>query len=235
MVRDELRKELSKHRDRKYRINAQQFHKEKLAQPWVLRAPVARGISKVFYKRIAEMSKAEVLVLGDQLLESDIEARRFFAFDWAYRKRKDYAVSDFRTFERWLKRYVNNWGNCDHLCTGPLGELVLKYPELTGKVMKWTGAEDLYVRRAAAVTMIPSLRKEQGLAAAFEIAELLLEDAEDLVQKGYGWMLKEAGNQFPEEVFDFVMKHRARMPRTALRYAIEKYPPAMRKRAMNRK
>ena len=83
--------------------------------------------------------------------------------------------------------------------------------------------------------MIPSLRKEQGLAAAFEIAELLLEDAEDLVQKGYGWMLKEAGNQFPEEVFDFVMKHRARMPRTALRYAIEKYPPAMRKRAMNRK
>ena len=59
-------------------------------------------------------------------------------------------------------------------------------------------------------------------------------DKDDLVQKGYGWMLKEAGNRFPKEVFEHVMKHKREMPRTALRYAIEKLPVELRKEAMKR-
>jgi 3-methyladenine DNA glycosylase AlkD len=55
-----------------------------------------------------------------------------------------------------------------------------------------------------------------------------------MVQKGYGWMLKEASNKYPQEVFNYVLKHRREMPRTALRYAIEKLSPALRKEAMKR-
>jgi len=54
-----------------------------------------------------------------------------------------------------------------------------------------------------------------------------------LVQKGYGWMLKEAANLFPQEVFQYVLKNKAKMPRTALRYAIEKMPAAWRKKALS--
>ena len=53
-----------------------------------------------------------------------------------------------------------------------------------------------------------------------------------MVQKGYGWMLKEASNLYPQEVFQYVMRHKIKMPRTALRYAIEKLPPGLRKKAM---
>jgi 3-methyladenine DNA glycosylase AlkD len=53
-----------------------------------------------------------------------------------------------------------------------------------------------------------------------------------MVQKGYGWMLKVASQSHQNEVFDFVMEHRQGMPRTALRYAIEKMPPERRKTAM---
>lgn len=53
-----------------------------------------------------------------------------------------------------------------------------------------------------------------------------------MVQKGYGWMLKEASNLYPEEVFQYVVRHKRKMPRTALRYAIEKLPPGLRKKAM---
>ena len=63
---------------------------------------------------------------------------------------------------------------------------------------------------------------------------ILLEDRDDMVQKGYGWMLKEASKKHQAEVFDYVMKQKARMPRTALRYAIEKMPVEMRRRAMER-
>jgi 3-methyladenine DNA glycosylase AlkD len=72
----------------------------------------------------------------------------------------------------------------------------------------------------------------QLLDEVIRTAGELLIDEEDLVQKGYGWMLKEASLTFPDEVFQFVMDHRGTMPRTALRYAIERYPAVRRKKAM---
>jgi len=68
----------------------------------------------------------------------------------------------------------------------------------------------------------------------FEIAGILLVDKDDLVQKGYGWMLKAASQAYQKEVFDFVMKNKATMPRTALRYAIEKMPQEMKVEAMKK-
>jgi len=59
-------------------------------------------------------------------------------------------------------------------------------------------------------------------------------DGDDLVQKGYGWMLKAASEAHQEEVYDYVMKNKAKMPRTALRYSIEKMPDALRKKAMEK-
>ena len=62
----------------------------------------------------------------------------------------------------------------------------------------------------------------------------LLLDGDDLVQKGYGWMLKEASKQHQQQVFDYVIKNRSVMPRTALRYAIEKMPQDLREEAMKK-
>ena len=72
------------------------------------------------------------------------------------------------------------------------------------------------------------------LKEVLRTAEALLVDQDDMVQKGYGWMLKEACNVFPDEVLRFVMKNKSRMPRIALRYAIEKLPASKRKQAMKK-
>ena len=66
----------------------------------------------------------------------------------------------------------------------------------------------------------------------FEVADKLLMDQEDLVQKGYGWMLKEASNVYPKEVFRYILQHKQNMPRIALRYAIEKMPLPLKRQAM---
>jgi 3-methyladenine DNA glycosylase AlkD len=84
------------------------------------------------------------------------------------------------------------------------------------------------------VTLILPTRKGDFLKEVFEIADLLLEDRDDMVQKGYGWMLKEASKKHQEEIFDYVMSKKAEMPRTALRYAIEKMPAELRRKAMER-
>ena len=67
-----------------------------------------------------------------------------------------------------------------------------------------------------------------------EIASILLLDEDDLVQKGYGWMLKAASESHRQEIFEFMMGRKDIMPRTALRYGIEKMPPEMRKKVMDR-
>jgi 3-methyladenine DNA glycosylase AlkD len=81
--------------------------------------------------------------------------------------------------------------------------------------------------------IIPT-RKGKFLNAILEIANALLTDTDDLVQKGYGWMLKAASQAHQQEIFHYVISRKNEMPRTALRYAIEKMPAEMRKEAMKR-
>lgn len=88
--------------------------------------------------------------------------------------------------------------------------------------------------KAAAVSLIIPARKGLFLDDIFEIADSLLSDNDDLVQKGYGWMLKAASESHMQTVFEFVLARKNSMPRTALRYAIEKMPPQMRQMAMTK-
>jgi 3-methyladenine DNA glycosylase AlkD len=80
--------------------------------------------------------------------------------------------------------------------------------------------------------MIYSLHRGEHLDVAFRIANMLLDDDDYLVQNGYGWMLKEASIRFPGDVFKYVVQHQKMMPRRALRYAIERFPPEKRRVAM---
>ena len=84
------------------------------------------------------------------------------------------------------------------------------------------------------MSLIIPARRGKFLEDVFDIADILLLDEDDLVQKGYGWMLKEASRLNQRQVFDYVVRQKAVMPRTALRYAIEKMPEDMRRSAMKR-
>lgn len=90
------------------------------------------------------------------------------------------------------------------------------------------------MRRASAVTLIIPARRGLFLPDIFEIADILLLDKDDLVQKGYGWMLKAASEAHQVEVFNYVMSKKSIMPRTSLRYAIEKMPKDLRTKAMEK-
>jgi 3-methyladenine DNA glycosylase AlkD len=80
--------------------------------------------------------------------------------------------------------------------------------------------------------LIYSIRRNKRLKEGFRVADILLEDPDDLVQKGYGWMLKEATKTQQTKIFKYVIKNKNKMPRTALRYAIEKMPAKLKKEAM---
>jgi 3-methyladenine DNA glycosylase AlkD len=216
------------------RMNYQRWFKEKLEHPVGLKTPVLRRISNsVFRKEARPLGKDAVLDIGDELLKSGWEYSRFFAFDWSRKMWKEYEKKDFMRFERWLKTYVDNWGRCDHLCA-VLGLALVRFPELSARRAKWTRSKNLWLRRASAVALIEPVSKGLLLRDVFKTAEILLKDEEDMVQKGYGWMLKVTGDYFFNDAHRFVMKHKDVMPRTALRYAIEKWPESKRQAAMKR-
>ncbi len=195
--------------------------------------PDVRKLGKKYFKDIKDLSKSDIFGLCEELLEPGTWEERIIAFQWAFRIKNRYEKEDFQIFERWLDRHVKGWGSCDDLCTHAMGELVYQYPELIPKVKDWTSSENMWKRRAAAVVMVYCIKKGNYLGSVFQIADALFHDDEDLVHKGYGWRLKVASQRFREEVYDYVMKNKATMPRTSLRYAIEKMPDDMRKKAMS--
>lgn len=192
------------------------------------------GIAKEFYKRIKNLSKKEIFEICEELWKSRYFEEAIVACKFSEALHKKYEPEDFVFFERWVKNYVNNWADCDTLCNHTIGTFVMLYPEYVSELKKWAKSSNRWEKRAAAVTLIIPARKGMFLKDMFEIADILLLDEDDLVQKGYGWMLKAASESYQKEVFDFVMSRKSLMPRTALRYAIEKMPQELKAEAMKK-
>ncbi|HEX2977682.1 MAG TPA: DNA alkylation repair protein [Candidatus Babeliales bacterium] len=226
----ELHTNLSKHIDPEYREQARRFSKEEIRLLGV-RVPVVRRISAAHFSEIKNLDKKEVFQICEQLLKKEQEFQTI-AFDWLNKIRKKFEPSDFEFFQHCLENYVSNWAACDDFCTHALGFFLYKFPQFLPQLKSWANSENRWMRRASAVSLIYSLRKDFYLEDAFGLAQILLEDKDDLVQKGYGWMLKEATKTQQTDIFNFVMNHKAKMPRTALRYAIEKLPASMKQEAM---
>ena len=106
--------------------------------------------------------------------------------------------------------------------------------KLPGEVKSWAKSRNRWLKRAAAVSLIVPAKKGRFLQDAFEICDVLLADEDDMVQKGYGWLLKEESRRHQKEVFEYVVKNKAAMPRTALRYAIELMPKELKLQAMKK-
>jgi 3-methyladenine DNA glycosylase AlkD len=226
-----IRQELKQNSDAHTKRSGQRFFKEKVNLYGVKTALVTK-IAKQYDKEILGMAKKDVFALCEELWRSEYMEESFIACHFSYLIRKKYQPEDIKAFEKWIEKYVSNWASCDTLCNHTVAAFVEMYPQHIEKIKKWSGLKNRWVKRAAAVTLIIPARRGKFLDAILEIAGGLLTDGDDLVQKGYGWLLKAASEAHQKQVFDFVMKNKARMPRTALRYAIEKMPEDLRKMAM---
>lgn len=192
-----------------------------------------RKLSAKLYRTLPDKSITAVFAACEALLERRDWALGVIAFDWAHRVKKLYDENTYAVFYRWLEEYVRGWGDCDDFCTHAFGELLRQRKDLFTKVIQWTDHPDFWVRRAAAVVLIPSiLRKDSAGIEPLLIADRLLSDQHDLVRKGYGWMLKCLSQVEPETVTRYLEAHHKEMPRVAYRYAMEKLDPATKKRLM---
>jgi 3-methyladenine DNA glycosylase AlkD len=213
---------------------------KQVTQRFFKEAIVAYGVKSAALDHIVKQQgpilkkagKEATFAVCQELFASGYLEEGCLAAKLADRVSKQYDASDIDTFEHWINAYVNNWAVCDTLCNHPVGTLVTTYPQHLARLMQWTTSKNRWVRRAAAVSLIVPAKKGLFLSEVFAIADRLLLDTDDMVQKGCGWLLKVASQAHQAEVFAYVMQHKAVMPRTALRYAIEKMPANLKQRAM---
>jgi 3-methyladenine DNA glycosylase AlkD len=228
---ENLRQELIKNANEKTRLSGERFFKEDVKLYGIKSADVSR-ISKEHYKNITDKSKSHIFSLCNELWKSGYMEESFVACNWAYDVRKHYEPDDFDIFEKWVSTYVGNWASCDTLCNHTVGTFVEMYPEYLSGLKKWAQSKNRWVKRASAVSLILPARRGKFLEDIFIIADILHSDKDDMVQKGYGWMLKAASEAHQKDVFNYVMRKKHTMPRTSLRYAIEKLPPELKAQAM---
>jgi 3-methyladenine DNA glycosylase AlkD len=228
-----IRTELSDNADETTRVNSRRFFKEAV-RIYGVKSATVRIIAGKYWKEVAGLDKARIFALCEELLRSDVCEDAFIVADWVPRLANRFEPGDLEVFEGWIERYINNWATCDTFCNHTVGDFIEIYPECLPRIIEWTGSDNRWMKRAAAVSLIIPAKRGKYLAEVFVMADRLLTDGDDMVQKGYGWLLKEASRLHQDEVYDYVIRHKHVMPRTALRYAIELMPKEMKVEAMRR-
>ena len=232
-----IRKTLKAEAVESVRISSQRFFKEAV-KVYGLKTADVRKIAKTYFADVKDLPKEQIWSIGETLMQSGYLEEFSIACVWVSHTHKDLKPQDWTTIDRWVDSYITNWATCDVFCCGGMGKggtvatFLKMYPKYLPKLRTWAKSNNLWKRRAAAVSLVGPAKKGLFHEDVFALAETLLLDLEDMVQKGYGWLLKEAGNFDEQAVFQFVMKHKAVMPRTALRYAIEKMPKCLKEQAM---
>ncbi len=124
--------------------------------------------------------------------------------------------------------YVNNWDLVDLSAPKLLGQYLLDNPEYKKILYKLAKSSLLWDRRIAMLATY-TLIKAKNFTDALKLAKILLNDKHDLMHKAVGWMLREIGKLDQKTETNFLDKHSKQMPRTMLRYAIERLPEKKRK------
>ncbi|HNT95563.1 MAG TPA: DNA alkylation repair protein [Thermotogota bacterium] len=232
-VIEKIREELIASADPAAKESGRRFFKEPV-DLYGVKTGIVTKIAKTAWKVVKEYDKPEIFSLCEELYRSGKLEESFVVSEWGHAFNAFTEKQDFDRFLSWINRYISNWASCDGFCNHAVGDILMKFPELVDRLYGLAESENCWARRASAVSLILPVRKGHFVREAFMISDILLRDPEDLVQKGYGWLLKEASRLHQQEVFDYVLKHKQVMPRTALRYAIELMPEAVRKVAMEK-
>jgi 3-methyladenine DNA glycosylase AlkD len=190
-----------------------------------------RALAREIYRsNRASWSIDDAMRLADELMRDPYLETKSVGIEVVARYRRSFEPRLLPRWKRWLAGHLSaNWATTDAICGSLIGPLLTTHPRLIPAMRAWAGQRSLWVRRAAAVALIPPMRRGLGLGDAYAIAARLQSDDEDLIQKAVGWMLREAGKQDPARLERYLRASGPAVPRTTLRYAIERFPAAKRR------
>ena len=167
----------------------------------------------------------EAMAFAGALIEDRYLEAKSVGIEVVARYRRDFTPRLLPAWKRWLAHnHSANWATTDAMCGVLIGPLLLQQPALGARMRIWARDRNMWVRRASIVGLIQRARRGESLDLVYEIARRLHGDQEDLIQKAVGWALREAGKTDMVRLEHYLRANGAAIPRTTLRYAIERFP-----------
>lgn len=228
----ELRAEFTRLHDPRVAASSQRFFKDQPLMGRGITAPQIQRVARDVYPRVKKMSVVDRDRLCTELWASRQHEEGALVCYLYRRFAKQCGAREFALFTRWLDRYVDNWATTDGLSLWLLGASIANDATLVDKLDAWTHSKNRWKRRAASVALVYSAKRGEHTSAILRIADPLIEDHDDMVQKGVGWLLKETYPKKPAEVVRFLVANRGKTTRLVLRYAAEKMSEADKRRVL---
>jgi 3-methyladenine DNA glycosylase AlkD len=177
----------------------------------------------------ASWTIADAQALADALIVDPFLETKSIGIEVVARFRRAFAPACLARWKRWLAEgHSSNWATTDAICGLLIGPLLVLHPSLAQRLRAWSRDRSLWVRRASVVGLIPLARRGAGLDVLYANASTLHADTEDLIHKAVGWALREAGKADAPRLEAYLRANGPRIPRTTVRYAIERFPPGQR-------
>jgi 3-methyladenine DNA glycosylase AlkD len=187
--------------------------------------PNCRFVAKK-YHQLARVDLLELLKSGWH--EERLVALLIFGFQFGKADKNDRREL-YKTYLNHTQ-YINNWELVDLSCRDIVGRYIYEHPEAQNDFNRLITSSFLWDRRIAIVSTFYFLMRGDP-APTLYVAEKLLPDTHDPIRKASGWMLRELGKRVDETILvDFLIDHYDKLPRTTLRYAIERFSPEVRKK-----
>ena len=215
-------------------IEVQRFFKEEVAsRGWY--AHELRKLAVRFRRQmVADYDMDFAIRVCDKLFSGRVLEEKVFAVLMLEGQTEGFATKEFKLFESWLDR-VSSWADHDALVHCLIGPMILAEPARANIAFRWAKSRNRWHRRAAAVALIHSARKRTGFEQIMKVSNALMKDQDDMVQKGLGWLLREAAKADPGKTVPYLMTIREAAPRLVLRTACEKLTTAERARILGTK
>jgi 3-methyladenine DNA glycosylase AlkD len=171
----------------------------------------------------------EALSFADSVIIDPFLETKSVGIEVLARYRRSFTPRLLAVWKRWLAaNHSANWATTDAICGTLIGPLLVAHPALAPKLRTWARDRNMWVRRASVVGLIPLARKGLALDVLYDNARTLHADHEDLIQKAVGWALREAGKADASRLEHYLRANGPTIPRTTVRYAIERFSPAAR-------
>jgi 3-methyladenine DNA glycosylase AlkD len=197
-------------------------------------AAVRRMVAEAYGSVRADWVPEDAVEFCDRLIREPYLEAKIVGVELLGRYHRQFEPPLLARVERWLSNgYCSNWATVDDLAPRVITPLLEHFPGLLEELRRWTRSSNLWIRRAAVVTLVRPARRGDYLAAAYEFAQAMFGDREDLMHKCTGWLLREAGRTDPVRLERFLRRHGPSIPRTSVRYAIERFPEARRKQILH--
>jgi 3-methyladenine DNA glycosylase AlkD len=209
----------------------QRFFKEEIKSHGWYTAALRKAALQVRRKLARDHGMDFVVQVAGKLFSGRNLEEKVFAVFLLERQTQNRGDPEFQLFASWLDR-VSSWADHDALVHDLLAPMVVAKPTRSRQVFMWAKSPNRWRRRAACVALIRGTRERLFFEEIRRLSNQLLNDEDDMVQKGLGWLLRETAKADAKRTVPYLMKIRKKSPRLVLRTACETLPLAMKRQIL---